>query len=1095
MRRTPPDILITTPESLYLMLTSQAREIFARRRVGDRRRDPRGRRDQARRAPRAHARAPRRAQADRDPQRIGLQRDAEPARGGRALPGRPAAHVRGSSTPACASRSTSRSTCRSSRWSSPSRRRGDPTSTPLAGGEATRKSIWPAIYPELLELVREHRSTIVFVNNRRGAERLALRLNELAEEDDRARPPRLARARGAPRRRGAAQGRRAAVPGRDLVARARHRHGRRRPRAAGRVAEVGRARAAAHRPRRPRRRRHAQGPHLPQVPRRPARVRGRRQAHARGPDRADRRAAQRARRARPADRRHRGAAPSTSAVDVDELLRARHAHALLRRAVARRCSRTCSTCSTAATRRRSSASCARASCGTASAGTIRARKGARALAVTNAGTIPDRGLFSVVLPDGRRVGELDEEMVYEARAGPDVPARRVDVADRGDRPRPRDRHARARRARARCRSGRATASGARRSSARRSAPSRAGRSTSPPRCSSATTTSTRSPRATSLDYLREQQDATRVVPERPHDRRRALPRRDRRLAPVRALARTAGACTPPGGWRCRARIRDELRPRVRRDLVRRRDHRPPPRRRRAAGRRPRADRPRRARGRASSPSSARARCSARASARTPRRALLIPRAYPGKRTPLWQQRLKSQSLLEVAKRYARLPDHPRDLPRVPARRARPARACSELLRALHRRELVAGRGRDADRLAVRLVAAVRLRRHLHVRGRHAQRRAPRGGAVARPRPAARAARPGGAARAHRPRRARRRSRPTSSTAPSARAPTTRDALADVLRRVGDLTADEVARPRARRRRRRRRCSTELEARAPRRARCASAARSAGSPPTTPACTATRSAPCRPAGCPRPSSPTSTAPLREARRPLRAHARPVHDRRAARPLRRRPDAARWRRSSAPASSSAASCAPAAASASGATPRSCAACAAPRSPCCARRSRPPTSARWPRFLPSWQGVDRHPAGGAGVDRLREVLVPLQGLALPADVWERDVLPRRVRRLLADVAGPAVRVAARSSGSAPGALGRSSGRVALYFRDDAEAIGPAAVKQRPSAPDEPEHDAAARAPGAARRASSPTCSPSCRSRPSSSRRRCGTSSGRAR
>src|SRR4029453_15063505 len=46
----------------------------------------------------------------------------------------------------------------------------------------------------------------------------------------------------------------------------------------------------------------------------------------------------------------------------------------------------------------------------------------------------------------------------------------------------------------------------------------------------------------------------------------------------------------------------------------------------------------------------------------------------------------------------------------------------------------------------------------------------------------------------------------------------------------------------------------------------------------------------------------------------------------------------------------------------------------------------------FLPSWQGVDRHPPAGAGVDRLREVLVPLQGLALPADVWERDVLPRR-------------------------------------------------------------------------------------------------------
>ena len=37
------------------------------------------------------------------------------------------------------------------------------------------------------------------------------------------------------------------------------------------------------------------------------------------------------------------------------------------------------------------------------------------------------------------------------------------------------------------------------------------------------------------------------------------------------------------------------------------------------------------------------------------RALLIPRAYPGKRTPLWQQRLKSQTLLEVAKRYAQFP--------------------------------------------------------------------------------------------------------------------------------------------------------------------------------------------------------------------------------------------------------------------------------------------------------------------------------------------------------------------------------------------------------------------------------------------------------
>ncbi|NNC81338.1 MAG: DEAD/DEAH box helicase [Acidimicrobiales bacterium] len=48
---------------------------------------------------------------------------------------------------------------------------------------------------------------------------------------------------------------------------------------------------------------------------------------------------------------------------------------------------------------------------------IRGRKGAQRLAVTNAGTIPDRGLFGVFLPDGTRVGELDEEMVYESRPG------------------------------------------------------------------------------------------------------------------------------------------------------------------------------------------------------------------------------------------------------------------------------------------------------------------------------------------------------------------------------------------------------------------------------------------------------------------------------------------------------------------------------------------------------------------------------------------------------------------------------------------------------------------------------------------------------
>jgi len=51
------------------------------------------------------------------------------------------------------------------------------------------------------------------------------------------------------------------------------------------------------------------------------------------------------------------------------------------------------------------------------AGTLRARDGSKRLAIMSGGTIPDRGLFGVFLPDGTRVGELDEEMVYESRAG------------------------------------------------------------------------------------------------------------------------------------------------------------------------------------------------------------------------------------------------------------------------------------------------------------------------------------------------------------------------------------------------------------------------------------------------------------------------------------------------------------------------------------------------------------------------------------------------------------------------------------------------------------------------------------------------------
>jgi ATP-dependent Lhr-like helicase len=54
-------------------------------------------------------------------------------------------------------------------------------------------------------------------------------------------------------------------------------------------------------------------------------------------------------------------------------------------------------------------------------GTLSGRPGAQRLAVTSGGTIPDRGLYAVFLASGegtgRRVGELDEEMVYESRIG------------------------------------------------------------------------------------------------------------------------------------------------------------------------------------------------------------------------------------------------------------------------------------------------------------------------------------------------------------------------------------------------------------------------------------------------------------------------------------------------------------------------------------------------------------------------------------------------------------------------------------------------------------------------------------------------------
>ena len=68
------------------------------------------------------------------------------------------------------------------------------------------------------------------------------------------------------------------------------------------------------------------------------------------------------------------------------------------------------------------------------------------------------------------------------------------------------------------------------------------------------------------------------------------------------------------------------------------------------------------------------------------RALLIPRARPGKRTPLWQQRLKSQALLEVARKYGEFPII-LETYRECLRDVLDLTGLVELLTALHRREL------------------------------------------------------------------------------------------------------------------------------------------------------------------------------------------------------------------------------------------------------------------------------------------------------------------------------------------------------------------------------------------------------------------------
>ncbi|MCB0876748.1 MAG: DEAD/DEAH box helicase, partial [Solirubrobacterales bacterium] len=201
MLRRPPDILITTPESLYLMLTSQARDILTD--------------VEALIVDEIHAVAPTKRGAhmaltlerlernvavnandgggrERPIQRIGLsatQRPLERIAGFLAGPGRecrivdagvrkemdleivvPVADMADPGVPVGAGGGNGDGV----ELPGP-----DPSAPGAVSGDSPSRGIWPAIYPELLKLVREHTSTIIFVNNRRGAERLAKRLNEM----------------------------------------------------------------------------------------------------------------------------------------------------------------------------------------------------------------------------------------------------------------------------------------------------------------------------------------------------------------------------------------------------------------------------------------------------------------------------------------------------------------------------------------------------------------------------------------------------------------------------------------------------------------------------------------------------------------------------------------------------------------------------------------------------------------------------------------------------------------------------------------------------------------------------------------------------
>ncbi len=1050
MLRNPPDILITTPESLYLMLTSRAKEMLSG--------------VEAVIVDEIHAVAHSKrgshlaltlerleVQAGRPVQRIGLSATQNPLEEvGRFLvgPHREVTIIDTGTRKELDLRievpveSMAEPDVRPPAPGEPAR---DPLE-PVAGGESTRGSIWPAIYPALLKLVREHNSTIIFVNNRRSAERVALRLNELAQADiarahhgslareERTKVEELLKAGELPclvatssLELGIDMGAvdlvlqiespKSVARGLQRIGRAGHgvgevSRGRIFPKFRGDLLECAVVARRMH-----------EGLIEPTVVPRNAldvlaqqivaiAVSAEPAAASDAPD----------------------GAPEDAGVSVDDmyaLVTRTHSYAELSRELlenvldmldGRYPSQEFGELRARIVWDRV-------------AGTIRARKGSRQLAIANAGTIPDRGLYAVTLPDGRRVGELDEEMVYEARPGQafllgastwrieEIGRDRVIVTPAPGAPgavpfwkgdsvgRPKE-------------LGEAIG-----------AFSRWAVEQEPPTLERDYALHPRAARNL-LDYLREQQAATRVLPS---EQTIVVERFRDEIGDWRLciLSPYGGRVHAAWALALSARVRERLHLEV--DAISSDDgivlHLPD------------LD----ADDVESLPSAAELVLiepeeleqvltaelggSALFGARfreNAGRALLIPRAYPGRRTPLWQQRLKSQNLLEVAKRYADFPivletyrECLKDVLDVPG--------LEGLLRGLHSREIslvevetptaspfassllfdyVATYMYEGDTPnAERRAAALSLDRDLlrELLGQEELRELIDPGALERVEQDLQC-----------------RSEITRATS--------RDGLHDVLRRVGDLTAEEVAERvfdgvdhvsmlgELERERRAIRLRVGGEERYVAADEAGLYRDALGAVP--------------PGGLPdafledvpdalrvllarygRTHGPFRTdelhgryrldasAVLRELERAgqlVRGELRPGGSERewcdveVLRRLRR------------------------------------ASLAALR-----KEIEPADQRALAAFLPSWQGVDRHAGAGAGVDRLREVLVPLQGLALPVEIWERDVLPRRIgaySQAWMDslcASGEVVWVGA-------GSIGRSSGRVALYFREDAPLIG---------------------------------------------------------